>query len=56
MQELSADGGNGTLIDLLAAEVDMATATIAASWSEREINRMAQAVEQLQQQEARAAA
>ena len=52
--QLARDGV--VVMDLLAQEVDIATATAAANWSEREINRMAAAVDLLQQQEARAAA
>lgn len=51
--QLARDGV--VVMDLLAGEVDIATASAAAEWSEREINRMAQAVELLKQQEARAA-
>lgn len=52
--QLARDGV--VVMDLLAGEVDLVTATGAAAWSEREINRMTQAVRQLQQQETRAAA
>lgn len=47
--QLARDGV--VVMDLLAAQVDMRTATLAAEWSEREINRMANAVRQLQAQE-----
>jgi len=51
--QLARDGV--VVMDMLAQQVDMVTATVAAEWSEREINRMAQAVALLKRQEARAA-
>ena len=46
--QLARDGV--VVMDLLAAQVDMRIATLAAEWSEREINRTATAVQQLKAQ------